>query len=91
MQVLENHFILKFAPLEALLFPGDVGMVWGPRIRQLHSPGGVSNHKAIVFWSMRNGPLAVLSLLRTSAKTLRVRVLIIKNVTENARGPFLDY
>ena len=66
-------------------------MILGPRIRQLHSPGGVSNHKAIFLWSMRNGPLAILSSLRTSAKTLGVRFLIIKKVTENARCPFLDY
>ena len=66
-------------------------MVFGPRIRQLHSPGGVSNHKAIFFWSMRNGTLAILSLLRTSAKTLGVRFLIIKKVTENARCPFFYY
>ena len=80
MQVLENHYILKSAPLEALLFPGDVRMVLGLRIRQLHSPGGVSNHKANLFWSMRNGTLAIQSLLRTSAETLGVRFLIIKKV-----------
>ena len=91
MQVLENRNFLKFAPLEALFFPGDVGMILSPRIRQLHSPGGVSYHKANFFWSMRNGPLAILSLLRTSAKTLGVRFLIIKKVTENAWCPFFDY
>ena len=66
-------------------------MVFGPRIRQLHSPGELSNHKASFLGSMRNGPLPILSLLRTSAKTFGVRFLIIKKVTENARCPFLDY
>ena len=91
MQVLKNHYILKFAPLEALLCPGEVGMVLGLRIRQLHSPGGVSNHNANVFWLMRNGqPAAILSLLRTSAKTLGARFLTIKKVTETL-CPFLEY
>ena len=65
------------------LFTGDVGMVLGPRIRQLHSPGGVINDKAI-FWGVHE-------LLRTSAKTPGVRFLIIKKVTENARCPFFYY
>ena len=90
-EVLENHYmyILKCAPLDALLFPGDVGMVLGPKIRQLHSPGWVSNHKAMFFWSMRNGPLAILSLLRTSAETLGVRFMIIKKVPRTLGVRFL--
>ena len=89
MQVLENHYILKSAPVEALLFPGDVGMVLGPRIRQLHSLGGVSNHKANFSWSMRNGTLAIQSLLRTSAETLGVRFLIIKKSRERSVSVFI--
>ena len=89
MQVLENHYILKSAPLEARLFPGDVGMVLGPKIRQLHSPGGVSNHKANFFWSMRNGTLAIHSLSRTSAETLSVRFFIIEKVPRTLGVRFL--
>ena len=38
---------------------------------------------------MRNGQLAILSLLRTSAKTLSVRFLIIEKVTETLGVRFL--
>ena len=51
-------------------------MVLGPRIRQLHSPGGVSNHQAILFLVHEERPAC--------------HSFLIMNLCENARFPLLD-